>query len=105
MTFQWCWILKTNRFRFHMQAKRSPQTEQQRQLARVTSNIGQAILAFFNRLRIGEEFHAADLHSAVGGAPASADRVMRELRLKKQINYEVVNRSQSLYRKTRIDKC
>lgn len=92
-------------FERDMQTKRSPQTEQQHQLARVTGNIGQAIVAFFNRMHIGQEFRAADLHNAVGGAPASADRVMRELRRMGQINYEVVNRSQSLYRKTRIDKC
>lgn len=80
-----------------------PESEQDRQLRRVTGSIAEHIQAFFDLRRDGEEFHAVDLHgyvqSAAQIAPASADRVMREMRRLGQINYSVVNRRQSLYRK------
>lgn len=96
-------------FESDMAAKRSgtprtadkSKTEQTKQLERVTSNIGQAVLAFFRGMQTGQEFRAAELYDSVQGcAPASADRVMRDLRRKGFIAYELVDRSQSLYRKT-----
>lgn len=79
------------------------ETEQDRQLQRVTGKIGQVILEFWDTLRVGDTFLARDLHAHCRShseiAPASADRVMRDLRGKDMLSYEVVNRRQSLYRK------
>jgi hypothetical protein len=83
--------------------KPKPVPVQEKELRRVTGNIGQAIESFFGELQDGQEFHAGDLHMYVhercGGAPASADRVMRSMRQLGQVSYEVVSRSNSLYRK------
>jgi hypothetical protein len=73
--------------------------EQQENLERVYSRIARAIIAF---LRKNKFFHADDLRKYVVAetgiaAPASADRVLRDLRQRKIINYRVINRSQSLY--------
>lgn len=78
------------------------QQEQQENLERVSECIGQPILDFFNNNGTGAQFHACELHGYVGGrtgqlAPASADRVMRDLRKKKLLNYRIVNRKKSLY--------
>ena len=71
-----------------------------RQLARVTGRIGESVLAFC-RARVGQNFRAAELAAFVmqdcGGAPASADRVMRQLRAQGFIDVEVVDRAGSLY--------
>ena len=78
-------------------------SEQQTQLRRVTGNIADLILAFFEGYQVGEMFHAEDLFKFVAArcdvAPASVDRVMRDMRRRGWVNYEVVNRSASLYRK------
>ncbi len=78
-------------------------SEQQTQLRRVTGNIADLILEFFEGYQVGEMFHAGDLHKFVSNrasvSPASSDRVMRQLRLAGQVHYEVVNRAASLYRK------
>lgn len=78
--------------------------EQTKQLARVTSRIGGSVLAFC-RAREGSTFRAADLAAFVmqdcGGAPASADRVMRQLRAQGFIDVQVVDRAGSLYRVVR----
>lgn len=75
--------------------------EQEVQLARVTSKIGQAVLRFC-RGRVGQTFRAAELAQHVmaecGGAPASADRVMRQLKAQGFIDVSVVDRAGSLYR-------
>jgi hypothetical protein len=75
--------------------------EQTRQLARVTGRIGESVLAFC-RARVGQTFRAADLAAFVmsdcGGAPASADRVMRQLRAQGFIDVQVEDRAGSLYR-------
>ena len=80
-------------------APRAP--EQAKQLARVTGRIGESVMLFLSR-RVGQTFRAADLASFVmadcGGAPASADRVMRQLRAQGFIDVQVVDRSGSLYR-------
>jgi hypothetical protein len=75
--------------------------EQPRQLARVTGRIGESVMLFLSR-RQGQTFRAADLAAFVmadcGGAPASADRVMRQLRAQGYIDVQVVDRAGSLYR-------
>lgn len=75
----------------------SPRAEQERHLSRVSGRIAGAILAFC-RERVGAEFYASELHAAVGGAPASADRVLRMLRKEGRVAYVVVDRGRSLYR-------
>jgi hypothetical protein len=79
--------------------------EQKENLARVTARIGQAILVFHSEIQetASREFHMEELRSYVTIstgliAPASADRVLRHLRQRGLIDYEVVNRAQSLYR-------
>lgn len=77
---------------------------QEQELARVSGAISKAILGFLRaRLNNGyTEFHAAELRdwvaASVATAPASADRVMRDLRKTGRIAYHVVNRARSLYR-------
>lgn len=80
-------------------------SEQQQQLERVAARIGDAILTFVRRLRAFETttFHADDLREfvmrAVGRtAPGSADRVLRDLRARGLVRYQVINRRESLYR-------
>jgi hypothetical protein len=73
-------------------------------LARVGARIGPTVLAFLrSRLAEGKpEFVMADLHEYVtrvyGVAPASPDRILRDLRAKGLCAYEVVNRRASRYR-------
>lgn len=78
--------------------------EQQENLDRVSSRIAWSIIRFLRgRLAtIDHFFHADELRAAVIhdtgiAAPASADRVLRDLRQKKKIGYRVVNRRESLY--------
>jgi hypothetical protein len=72
--------------------------KQDEELSRVTSAIGRAILEF---ARVNRTFHAEDLRRAVSNvsvtAPASADRVLRDLRQRGLISYRVVSRTESLY--------
>jgi len=73
--------------------------EQEENLARVRSRIAVSVVRFLLRHQI---FHAEDLHAAVErdtgrAAPASADRVLRDLRARHVIDYRVINRKQSLY--------
>jgi hypothetical protein len=73
------------------------------ELQRVKLKTADLIQQFFDAHQTGEEFHAEDLHAFVKAkaniAPASADRIMRDMKQSGQVNYEVINRSQSLYRK------
>lgn len=75
------------------------------QIERVASRIGGVVVEFFELLTVGAEFHASDLREFVGiktgefVAPGSPDRIMRDLRKRQVINYELVSRSKSLYRK------
>ena len=75
--------------------------KQRRELARVHSAIGKAVIEFV-RGRAGREFTGAELDEAVRARckanPGSALRIMRELRNANQIDVELVSRSQSLYR-------
>lgn len=79
---------------------------QQMELFRVTERIGQLVLEFFRAHQVGEEFHAEDLRRFVDkhcvSAPGSADRVMRSLRKQGLINYSVVSRKSSLYRRENV---
>jgi hypothetical protein len=79
-------------------------TEQSRQLARVSGRIAEAVIAFC-RTRQGETFFVSDLASYVmarcGGAPASADRVLRALRKAGHVDVECIDRGASLYRVVR----
>lgn len=84
--------------------------EQAPQIARVTSAIGGAVLAFCRAaLRTGGEFHGDDLrvwigHQGIQCAPASPDRILRALRRAGQLDYEVVNRHESRYRVIWVEK-
>jgi hypothetical protein len=82
------------------------ESRQQVELKRVKGKTADWIQQFFDRHQMGQEFHAEDLHAFVKAkaniAPASADRIMRDMKQSGQINYEVVNRSQSLYRKLTV---
>ena len=68
------------------------------ELARVSERIEDVIIRF---CRTHTEFHADDLRAEVAArcqiAPASADRVLRDLRQRGQVDYEVVSRRDSLY--------
>ncbi len=81
-------------------------SRQEIELKRVKSKTSDWILEFFNAHQINEEFHAEDLHNFVKAkaniAPASADRIMRDMKQNGEINYEVVSRSQSLYKKLAV---
>jgi hypothetical protein len=74
-------------------------TEQEENLERVSSRIGRAIIDF---CRAHKRFHADDLRKAVISetgiaAPASADRILRDLRKRGVIDYRVLSRRESLY--------
>ena len=78
----------------------TPQEEQTENLERVTSRIGAAIVAFCEKRQT--QFHVDDMRRYVEAtvgkvAPGSPDRILRNLRSKRKINYRVVNRRQSLY--------
>ena len=69
---------------------------------RVYDRIAPLIMEFHQRCG-EEEFHAEELRTFVRDrvpeiAPASPDRILRQLRLEKRLGYEVVNRRASLYR-------
>jgi hypothetical protein len=73
--------------------------EQQENLERVSSRIAQAIFRFCREHR---RFHADELRRYVVAetgiaAPGSADRILRDLRQRKLIEYRVLNRRESLY--------
>jgi LPS sulfotransferase NodH len=68
------------------------------------------IVAFIaHRLATNPRFHAADVHAWAlrhgYSAPASADRVMRALRVAGEIAYVVVSRSESLYQAVELAEC
>lgn len=76
--------------------------DDRRERQRVAANIGAVVLAFCcERLRIGGQFHMQELNEWVQAkhpsAPASADRILRQLRSEGKVAYEVLNRSESLY--------
>lgn len=81
---------------FERAARAERADEQSQQLARVSDALAPRIVAWALE-RIGDEFHADELREAVGGAPASADRVLRDLRRRGVVGYVCVNRRTSLY--------
>ncbi len=75
-------------------------TQQSLNLRRVSWRIAQLVYAF---CQLHNEFHMADLVRFVlvsepDTAPDSPSRILRDLRRKGLISYEVVSRSASLYR-------
>jgi len=75
-------------------------TEQTEHIERVSSRIGRAILDFCEHQ---PEFRAEELRRYVVNkcgysSPGSSDRILRDLRRRKLLNYEVVDRRASLYR-------
>jgi len=77
--------------------------EQERQLRRVSARIATVVLAFCReRLADAPIFYAGDLRDYVaehvGGAPASPDRILRDLRRRGRVRYVVTDRSRSEYR-------
>ena len=80
-------------------------SEQDDNLERVSERIASAIWSFFaEHVQAGQlEFHAEDMRQWVRRvvgmvAPGSPDRVMRDLRKKRLLNYTVIDRANSLYR-------
>lgn len=74
-------------------------SEQTEHLERVSSRIARAILDFCRTHRC---FHADELRAHVAAvtgtsAPASADRVLRDLRQRGLIAYRVLSRRESFY--------
>lgn len=77
---------------------------QPRQLRRVHTRLAPLVLTFLRMRGVHGTFHAQELRDFVGPlcAPASADRVLRALRAEGRIDYEILSRSASKYRITRI---
>jgi len=78
--------------------------EQEEHLERVSSRIARAIIQF---CRDHGRFHADELREWVVketgiAAPASADRVLRDLRQRRVIDYVCLSRSESLYEVRRV---
>ena len=91
---------------FAQPPRRRRPTTQDEQITRVRNAIGDCVFAFCEKIGIDAQFHAEDLHHYVknrhGGAPASADRILRLLRREGQLDYVVVDRADSLYRVTSL---
>lgn len=76
------------------------QSEQTQNITRVNQRIASHIIAF---MRTHEEFHGDDLRAYVTAnvghvAPGSPDRILRDLRQRGIVRYEIISRSKSLYR-------
>ena len=79
-------------------------SEQDENIDRVRGRIGVTVREFVEHALASKDplFHADDLRRVViavhgWSAPASADRILRDLRRKGLLNYKVVNRRGSLY--------
>ncbi len=75
---------------------------------RVRERIAHAIL-FFATQRCGEDFFMEDLRRFIARdvgpvAPASPDRILRDLRQRGKLKYEVVDRQKSLYHISEVAK-
>jgi len=81
--------------------------EQAQQLARVSSRIERAVLAYVTALPIGAEFLGHELDRYACGqaccTPGSATRILRNLRRKGLLNYIVSNRAQARYRRLPLE--
>jgi hypothetical protein len=79
------------------------------ELSRVQANIGELVERFvLDRWQAGQpRFHIQDLHDYIATrtqiAPASPDRILRQLRLEGKFDYKVVSRSDSCYEITAIN--
>lgn len=77
--------------------------EQRGNLERVTARVGALIVSFVAVALVGQQNFTADqlrrfvLFHEPATAPASPDRILRQLRQQGRLNYRVVNRRQSLY--------
>lgn len=74
-------------------------SEHQEHLERVSQRIAAAIMEFWAK---SKTFHADDLRAHVlrtcgTVAPGSPDRILRDLRKRKLLNYKVLSRRESLY--------
>jgi hypothetical protein len=74
-------------------------------LTPVRASVAQAIQLFYdNRIAGNMPFFRADdlrifVEAAIGkAAPASADRILRDMRAGRKLDYEVTNRAKSLYK-------
>jgi hypothetical protein len=81
--------------------------EQRENIARVHAKIAPIIARFFHERGVGSTFHVDDLRRYVAHhyaviAPDSAGRIMRDMRGRQWIDYEVVNRRASLYQITSL---
>ena len=78
-------------------------TEQTENLGRVRDSIAPHIIRFI-RERSGQEFRGCELQQYVAYhcsgfvAPGSPDRILRDLRKRGVVDYELLSRSRSLYR-------
>lgn len=74
-------------------------SEQIENAERVAGAIGRDVMRFYLTHR-GKRFRMEALRASIGSgrAPDSAGRILRLLRQKGLLDYEVVNRAQSLYR-------
>jgi hypothetical protein len=77
--------------------------EQTENITRVNQAISRYVAAFLDA-HLNQEFHVDDLRQYVSAnvegyvAPASPDRILRDLRQRNKVNYVVVSRSKSLYK-------
>lgn len=70
-------------------------------LKRVRSRIGETVKTFCRR-HVGESFWGRELHEYVASsipqtAPGSADRILRDLRQRGEVQYTVLSRGGSVY--------
>lgn len=82
-------------------------TDQPEERERVRQRIGAALKAYLVT-KVGREVHADELRrhvEAVVGvvAPGSADRILRDLRVRGEVEYTCTSRRKSLYRVDRVD--
>jgi hypothetical protein len=81
---------------------------QQNELGRVKTNIGELVESFIlHRWQTGQpRFHMRDLHDYIFTrthiAPASPDRILRQLRQEGKFDYKVIDRRASCYQITTI---
>ena len=75
---------------------------QTKNLNRVKSKIAPIIVEFFNDKNSGYDFHMEELQKHVGKhtsvSPDSPSRILRDLRKKGILDYEIISRSKSHYR-------
>lgn len=76
-------------------------------LARVASSIGETVIAFVRGIGAGGRFYASALRDYVTDrhpciAPESPGRILRELKRRGDVHYELVSRAESLYEVVRV---